>query len=406
MKAKKRTLIAIAVLVLALLCASIVAGVYYFKNNEPEPVQKVEKDTDTTRTKTPRTRYTLSVRDKAGNPVKGVLVAFYDENNNMVDVPVATNSVGSAIYTVKEKGSYGVGLVSVPFRYILDSEIRTFEWDDTKMSIVLEDNPNAYVAQIGEQKYIFEDAIAYANASEEDVLITLLGNLHFSAVTINNQHGKKITVNGNGHTITTLSGGNAITINQKSGTVEFKNMTIDHKNLGQIFKANYGITLNLKNMKLIATHDQEEAYKYCLINFMGKGTSNLYMEKVDAVLATTSKGSSAGIIRTGNSDTPKHVNITLKNCNFDTTGASARAGIMVMENCTSDIKISGTTIMTKDTYAIRPNAQKLTYTADCKFGSLREWYSDHPIEQSNAMIGDKRYTLTKAIKLQTNLQKM
>ena len=400
MKLKKNFIVIVA-LALLVVCAGAIAGVHYFGNRGAEEIQTTKKDTVSDRTSSTKHKYTLMVKDKSGNPVKGALAAFYDSDNNMVDLPMATNSVGSAVYIVDEEGNYGVGLLSVPFRYVLDSEIRSFGKGETRVTVTLEDNPKAYVAQIGDKKYVFEDAIKYANASEEDVTITLLGDIRFSAVTIKNEFGKKITVDGNGHTITTLGGGNAIGINQKSGTIEFVNMTIDHKNSGQIFKANYAIDLNLKNVKLLATHDQEKAYIYCLINFMGEGTSNLYMEKVDVVMATTSKASSsgAGIIRTGNTDTAKHVNITMKNCNLDTTGAAGRSGIVVMENTTSNLKLSGTKIMTKNAYAIRPYGQNLTYSEDCQFGSEDAWYNAHPIEWFNAVIGNKKYTLAKALKV-------
>ena len=398
-KNKKVVITLLTTLVCLLVCAGVIIGTQYFGNKEPVEVDTPKKTISTERTKNEKCKYTIVVKDCSGSPVKGALVAFYDKDDNMITEPTATSSVGSTVYTVDEEGNYGVSILSVPFRYALDSTIRKFEDGQTTIQVVLEDNPNAILAQINGVNYVLEDAVKIANASEEDVTITLLGDVTISALSINNAAGKKITIDGNGYTLTTLGGSNAITVNQKSGTIELKNMTIDHKNAGQVIKMNYAVTLNLENMKIVATHDQKDAYKYCLINFMGEGTSNLNMTKVDVLMATTSEGSEAGVIRTGNTDTPKHVNITMKGCNIDVTEASGRCGIIVMDNCTANINLSGTTIMTMDTYAIKPNGRNLTYTEDCVFGSKDEWYNTHPIEEFNVQIGDKWYTLAGALKV-------
>ena len=217
-----------------------------------------------------------------------------------------------------------------------------------------------YDAQIEDTVYLnLEDAIAAANASEEDVTVTLLSDVAIKDnCDIQNGKGKTITVDGNGHTVTAQGGNNTFRITgPETCTVEFKNMVIDHRNVGaviQIRDAAKNTTLRLVDVSIDAT--KGTSYDYALINVLAAGgTSTLDFTGVEVMMKTESGGKDdcACIIRTGNHGEAKTVNINLTDCKLDATDAAGRSGIIVMRGTTAAIDLKNTRIKTRNASGIR-----------------------------------------------------
>ena len=248
-----------------------------------------------------------------------------------------------------------------------------------------------YIAQIDTALYAdLAAALTAANAATADVTIELLADI---AVTENNDiynvNGNKVTIDGNNHTVTAQGGNNTFRITgPDTGTVEFKNMTIDHQNRGaaiQIRDAAKNTTLNLTNMVIEATEGAK--YEWCLINTLAAGgTSTLNLTAVQVNMAVDSAGndSDAAVIRTGNAGETKTVNINMTDCSLDTTGATGRSGIVVMKGTTANISLTDTQIKTMDTYAIRVLGEAKTLElTNCKLSSLAEEYIYNPIQNTD-----------------------
>lgn len=341
--------------------------------------------------------YTVEVKDENGKSIEEVYVTLCAEDGTEISwLPYVTGITGEARITQgMEDGCY-VKVVGVPMGYKLDESVKHLFDENGNVTIILGEDDSAYVAQIGDNKYFsFATALGAANASSDDVVIDLLCDITIKTGTINNTYGKTITINGNGHTLTTEAGNNAFLINQEEGIVAFENMTIKHKNTGSVLQINTLATVNMTDVVLDAT--EGTAYNYALINTMAvDGTTTLNLTRVDAKMAVGSpaKADQAGIIRTGNTTGTKTVNINLVDCNFDTEGATGRQCIVVMKNTVANITATNCTFKSGDSYAILAEEQTKMQTLtlnNCQAVSTVSPYSATPIKGYAARIGNTYY---------------
>lgn len=259
--------------------------------------------------------------------------------------------------------------------------------------IVVSDNAKqAYdpgvIAKIGDKEYhVFPVAFRDAYSMRGDVVIELTADVTMTEINVNSMPNKKITLEGNGHTVITEGGNNAFKINT-AGTFEFRNLTIDHRNTGSVIQ-NYALnTIELTDVNINATRG--EAYNYCLINFMSAGdTCYLNMTRVNVKMAvgTAGKDSNSAVIRTGHGtvDDTKTVVFNLTDCTIDTTGATERVGILIMATTTAYVKLTNTTIKTMDEYAIRANHQTFILN-NTKLGSNLPLFNQKPIENDSNVV--------------------
>jgi len=173
-KGNKKQKIVLILLLLVVLCCGGVAGVTLFNQRQNDQVATEEpdkKDETTEVGKVSSNRYTVIVKSDTGVVLPNVLVSIYDTEGNMLTVPEATDTAGRLIYTAEQKGTYGARVMAAPFQYALDTEVYYFETGTNVLSIVLKEDPAAYVARIGETYYTLRGAISAANASTTDVTI-------------------------------------------------------------------------------------------------------------------------------------------------------------------------------------------------------------------------------------------
>lgn len=295
--------------------------------------------------------------------------------------------------SIKTKDTYAIRANWQPVELsnvTLDSESEIYQNEPIEdRSNVISDDPaqayaGAYTAKIGDKEYYsVATAIYDANVAQTDTVITMIGDSVVKEVQIKNIHGKNITIDGGGHTITTKGGNNALRVYQEEGWVEFKNLTIDHRNTGSAVQIYRDITVKLTDVTIDAT--QGEAYNYALINlYSDGGTSKLELTNVNVTMQIGVKGkdSRPAVVRTGNSDQNKAVLITLKNCQFDLTQATGRTGIMIMQGTTAYVTMENSVIRTKDIYPIRDNNQTFVLT-DCEVDSLMNYYTENPFEKGD-----------------------
>lgn len=343
--------------------------------------------------------YVVEVTDEKGKSVKEVyLVLCAEDGTELSWLPYVTNMSGKAQFSEAiEEGTY-VKVVGVPFGYKLDESVKyTFD-EEGKVKIVLIEDQSVYVAKIGDTMYgSLASALGVANSSSEDVVVELLADTMLKTFTINNNYGKNITLKGNGHTITAEGGNNTFIINQKEGVVAFEGLVLKHKNTGSAFHLNSVASVDLTDVEIDATGGN--AYNYALINTLGvDGTTTLNLTRVNAkmVVGSPAKANEAGIIRTGNTSGTKTVNINMVDCNFDTTGATGRHGIVVMKNTVANLDIKNSIIRAGDAYAIwaaeQTKAQTMIAT-NCQFLAETSPYSAAPIKGYAARIGNT-YHLT------------
>lgn len=295
--------------------------------------------------------------------------------------------------SIKTKDTYAIRANWQPVELsnvTLDSESEIYQNEPIEdRSNVISDDPaqayaGVYTAKIGDKEYYsVATAIYDANVAQTDTVITMIGDSVVKEVQIKNIHGKNITIDGGGHTITTKGGNNALRVYQEEGWVEFKNLTIDHRNTGSAVQVYRDITVKLTDVTIDAT--QGEAYNYALINlYSDGGTSKLELTNVNVTMkiGIYGKDSRPAVVRTGNSDQNKAVLITLKNCHFDLTQAVGRTGIMIMQGTTAYVTMENSVIRTKDIYPIRDNNQTFVLT-DCEVDSLMNYYTENPFEKGD-----------------------
>lgn len=224
---------------------------------------------------------------------------------------------------------------------------------------------DSVVATIGTTKYTtFEDVRLAANQSTKDVTIEMLNDVTLTKETIfeNGPSGSKaITIDGNGYHLTANwnDGNHSLTIKDKTtNRVEFKNMTLVAQNKGSVVRASSGVPtdfeLRFTDVKLDATNPAvdvdgsatiDKNYNWALIQVEDvKTTVNLTLTRVDAAMkanAIVAEPNRTGmaIIRTGNADQTKTVNIKLVGSKLDTTEATLRSGIVLMDNTTAKIEL-------------------------------------------------------------------
>lgn len=352
------------------------------------------------------TGYTVEVRGEDGQPVDEVYVALCDaEGNELTWLPYVSNITGEVKYTQDIKEGYYVKVVGVPLGYKLDESVKYSFNQMGTAKIILGEDDSVYVAKIGDNKYLsFSSAVGVANGSNDDVTIELLSDVTINTANLNNPYGKSITINGNGHKVTTDGGNNVFVVNQKEGTISFENMDIKHKNTGAVVQANGLVTVNMTDVNIDASDGT--AYNYALINTLGiDGTTTLNLTRVNAKMSVGSpaKAEEAGIIRTGNTNGTKDVNINLVDCNLDTTEASGRQCIVVMKNTVATINATNSTFKSGDSYAIwaREQTKDQTLTMNnCTATATGEKVAKSPIEGYYAQIGNTYYLpLTAATKV-------
>jgi len=344
-----------------------------------------------------RGKTTISVEGPNGASVEEVYVMLYDKDGKpLTKLPYVTNASGKIQYHYNVgEGSY-VQVVSVPIGYKLDESVKWTFNEKGEANIAVDEDDTAFVAKIGEKKYSsFTVALATANAASEDVVVELLADVTFNTATIKNNYNKTITVKGNGHTITSGGGNHAFLLEQAEGEVIFENMTIVHNNYGSVFQMNSLMTLTATDVVLDAT--KGSAYNYALINTLGvDGTTTVNLTNVDAKMAVSSSGKSdqSAIIRTGNTTGTKNVVLNLKGCNFDTTEATGRCGIIVMKNTVADINIEDSNIVAGDAYAIWAMEQTKMQTMTVKnstFVSTLDGFKDKALNGYTARMGNTYY---------------
>ena len=258
---------------------------------------------------------------------------------------------------------------------------------DCSLDSVANDPIEGYNAQIGNVIYQkFSNALDAANAMSENVTITLLNDISISACHIGESDKTsthKISINGDGHTITSTGGNHAFRVYTDAS---FMNMTILHKNYGsaiQIYKE--GVDVQLLEMTIDATqpensfkaNDKEytDTYSYALINFDYKGTTDvttsLALSDVNIYMATPNRGvGDCAIIRTGNAGATKAVYINIEDSVLDASvsttyeqvegedevvqsiGAAGRNGIRIMNGTQATVEMTDSTIRTLDVVPI------------------------------------------------------
>lgn len=388
----------IGIIVLSILLVCVIGIMVWFAVSRNQPVEETGIDA-----------YTVYVKDSEGSYVQGVYLQLYSKDGEKLSwLPYVSSDTGRVEYKkALEEGCY-VEIVDVPVGYAADkSQKYTFD-EEGRVTIILDSDTSIYVAKIGEIQYTsFADAVTMANSSGKDVVIELLADVEIKSVTIKNAHGKNITVNGNGHTITAEGTTNTFLVYQDNAVFEMNNVVINHKNASNAFQCYSPTTLNLTDVVVNAT--EGEKYMYALFNaFAAEGTTTFNFTRVDATMAVESKGSDAHstIIRTGNAGQIKNVNLNLVDCNFDTTGATGRSGIIVMKGTTANIHMKNTNIQTMDAAAIRGIEQDISQTMvveNCKFGSKSAEFQKNPITGYQAQIGNVIYMkLTDAIAIAEN----
>lgn len=357
---------------------------------------KEANNTDT-ENKSSKHTYVVHVTDEDNATIEGVALRLYDsEGNELTWMPISTGIKGSAEFADYEEDGCYVQLASVPNGYALDTDTKySFDENDSvtiKLEKQLIDTTlEVYEATIGEGRYAtIVDAISAANTSKEDITVTLAADVTIRELNIDNLQGKNITIDGNGHTITTQGGNNAISVRQAAGVVEFKNITFLHGNTGTVVTSSASNTINMTDVVIKTTG---ETNNYCLINLFGAETTvSLNLTRVDVKMNIPSEGkdSYSGFIRTGNNgvEHKKTCYITMTDCNIDTSGATGRAAIMVMPTTTGTITLTNTTLKTKDIYPIRANYQPIELK-NVTFKSNTAEYSNNPIQDKAQVKSDK-----------------
>ena len=247
----------------------------------------------------------------------------------------------------------------------------------------------------------FDSALAAAKSSSSDVTIELCANISTTASTkIENSANRKITINGNGYTVTAGTYNGILVYTH----ADFKNLNINHNNAGsaiQILKHpnSSTINVNVENVNINSTAKIER--RYTTINALGNeeaggATVNLGLTNVNIVLDAdpTTAGEHLSAVRTGNGNDT--VNMEIVNCNFDVSAVLHARGIHVWPGTTATVNVRDTNIKTNIGYPIVANDQ----TVNIYGGSLMTSGFDYKTNPYNAVGGKTKtnfYTSSGAV---------
>lgn len=247
------------------------------------------------------------------------------------------------------------------------------------------------VGMIGNASYATFDALVTAvNASTGDITVEILNDAAFTAEK-SLKPGGNITIDGNGHTLTSSSNNHALKLEKADITYSFKNTVFEHHNRGSIAQIYRASTVNFENCVINAVKP-DSRYNYALINFTAAGSAvpklTLNLTNVDVNMADTQNGLDgySAFIRTGNQGEVKRVDVSLNGCNIDTSGAPGRSGIVMMSGTVGSVNISADTVITiKDVLPVRV----LNSTADAV--EVNENGYSWSIAEKEAKIGNDLY---------------
>ncbi len=346
-------------------------------------------------------KYASIIRTGNDTEKKTVVINLTDCN---FDTTKATGRSGIAIVpntkaTVNLKNT----TIKTMDMFAIRSNEQDINWKnaDTKLTSLdktYQDYPvEYYLAKIGDVFYTLKQAADVANAATKDTEIKLMANYTISSRTFNNKNGKQVTLNGNGKTLTTSGGSNALLVGNK---VAIKDLTINHKNTGSAIQVVDIGTIDVTDVTINATEGKN--YDYALVNLIldaegakdkaaaGEVTT-LNMTGVNVTMAVSGRGiDNTAVVRTGNA-TKKTVNINLTKCNFDTTKATGRSGLIIMSNTNATVVLTDTNIKTLDAHAVQlkdsSNHQTMTVNGG-KLDSVSAEYQKQPIKGYDAMIGN------------------
>lgn len=220
------------------------------------------------------------------------------------------------------------------------------------------------VAYIGNTPYAtFAEAVTAANGYGKS-RIELLDNVEItSPVTFT----KQVTIDGNFFTLTTnTSDSHAIRLNY-AGTFNFYNMEINHIKTQTFIQVNAIAKVNLTDVIVTAEETGAANYKWAIINTPAKDNTadkpiELTFTRVDLTMETADYGNNKdnSVIRTGNNDETRYINITLNDCDWNLTGAPHRIGINIMNKATATVNLINSTIQTNSADAVNDNSKKAT----------------------------------------------
>ena len=227
------------------------------------------------------------------------------------------------------------------------------------------------VCKIGSTEYsTFDAAVSAANAANTDVIIELLQDVSVREISFKNANGKRITVNGNGHTVASAGGNNALMINSD---MTFKDLTVVHNNQGSAFQIYTCSDVRLENVIIDATAQVQR--NYTLINALGTGAKTaLTLQNVDIKMSCDpAKSGALSAVRTGNGG--GDVDISLVGCEIDVSAAAGACGLLVTGNTAAHLDLKNTVITTGG-MAIKANGQAVELT-DCLLRSTQSGYYDN-----------------------------
>ena len=422
---KKKTYILIIAMLLVLAVSAVAGGLLLWSNrtateqtegeNKLPTVNKKDED-DSKKEQT----YKILVKNAEGSPIQGIIAAFYDKAGNVVGEPGTTNNMGAITLKTEETNIASAKVLAVPYEYELNKEFHEFKASKKSVSIVLNENPNAYVAQIGDEVLLFKDAIAKANASETDVTIKLLADVHYAqSFHLNNAKGKTITLDGQGHTLNLYTTSHSIKIYQSTGIVNIQNMKIEHGGLGNLILVGTNdeqtelstrvVNVNLSNLNI----ESESTHAYTLINTKRMQTINMNLSKVNLVWKTANEVK-GGAIMPGVSGMDQVLNLTLKDSVIDVRQANGARGINAANKVTGEINLINTKILTSN--GAKPVSKgKMTLTRDAasylndgtpdeaKIGDTIYNKLTEAMEAANKSETDVTITLLNNAKMETHL---
>ena len=371
---KKRNIVLIIAMLLVIAVFAVAGGLLLFGDGTateqteapgklPTPDNKDEDDSKKEQT------YKILVKNAEGSPIQGIIAAFYDKDGNVVGEPGTTNNMGAIILKTEETNIVSAKVLAVPYEYELNKEFHQLKGSKKTISIVLNDNQNAYAAQVGDEILMFKDAIAKANASETDVTIKLLADVHYSQTFhLNNTNGKTITFDGQGHTLNLYTTSHSIKIYQSTGIVNIQNMKIEHGGLGNLILVGTNdeqtelstreLNVNLTNLDI----QSDGTHAYTLINTKRMQTINMNISKVNLVWKNA-KEVKGGAIMPGVSGMEQVLNLTLKDSLIDVRKANGAKGINAANKVTGEINLINTKILTSN--GVKPVSNgKMNFTRD------------------------------------------
>ncbi len=248
----------------------------------------------------------------------------------------------------------------------------------------------AYTA--GRAYMALDAAVSAANASEEDVTIELLKDVEVSdSLTIKNENAnvENIVLDGNNHTAVMSQ---PILICQKVGTVEVKDLKVDHRS-NILFRCgdkdisdNYTLTVKFDNIYI------ESKSNNALIQAgHTKNTMNLNLNMVDVKLQSWTTTVAKNAIEIGTLGNPT-VNLTMTDCLFNVSGATEGSKAIHATDKASDsgtINLINTEIIANADTPVYYNKMALSIDKDSSF--YRE-KTETKTTQSVALVDGVQYS--------------